>query len=377
MPNFPIGAIAALVVAIAIADSRADAIDPQLIAESHYPLTEAKVYKFHSERADRDLKLMVSLPASYESSGPDRRYPVLYVVDGQWHFVISQSAAGGLHYDRGWFESIVVGITWDGNVDDANRLRFEDFTISTLADNPATGKADKYLDFLQYELIPWVDEHYRTRQDRVLVGSSLGGLIAMYCLFTRPALFTDYLASSPAIWWDSQVIRRYQNAFAPQDLESPVRLYMARGGKEWGRQDIDAYAAELQAQSYPNLVIDFDVIEGAGHGGLNPEAFTRGLQFFFENKGLRLDPALTSVYEGSYHGAEGLPAVRVRAEDGQLFATDNQSNVEMLWVAVGENRFYLPNMGMEAWFVVNENQMATELVVKTEGGELHFQRQEE
>lgn len=349
---------------------------PELVAESHYPLVEASVYRFHSTRADRDLRLMVSLPASYATSGEDQRYPVIYVVDGQWHFNLAQSVAGGLAYDKGWQDSIVVGITWAGDVGDANRLRFEDLTISTPADRPTAGKADRYLDFLQHELMPWVDREFRSNDERALVGSSLGGLLSLYCLFTRPALFTDYLASTPSIGWDGQVIRKHQAKFLAQPPSEPVNLYLARGGMEWGQAGLDAYAEELEALDNPALVVGFDVIEGAGHGGLNPEAFTRGLQFFFANrKRTGLDVDLLSAYTGTYGGGEGLPLITVRAEDGQLYARESQGNNESRWVAVGDNRFYLTGLGAEASFVIEGDQPASELVIETEVGELRFTRQ--
>ena len=100
---------------------------PDYLAESEYPLVNAKIFEFHSRKAGRTYRIIVSLPGSYATSGDDKRYPVLYTVDGQWHFSVAQAAIGGLYYDRGARESIVVGITWVGDEDNANRLRVEDF----------------------------------------------------------------------------------------------------------------------------------------------------------------------------------------------------------------------------------------------------------
>jgi predicted alpha/beta superfamily hydrolase len=353
--------------------SALDNTDKHLV-ESKYPLVNAKVFEFQSEKAGRKYRIIVSLPGGYTTSGADTRYPVLYTVDGQWHFSISQAAAGGLYYDRGARENIVVGITWVGDVDNANRLRVEDFTPTNTDFNAGSGKADSYLDFIQYELIPYMAKNYRTSDDRTLSGSSFGGLLTLYCLFTRPALFTDYLASSPAIWWDEAVIRKYQNAFSDESLRAPVRLYVARGGMELGQKDVDIFMNELKAKKYRNLEIEFDVIEGAGHGGLNPEAFTRGMQFIFKKTRVRIDANQLAAYTGTYKGPTGWPDIEVRSDAGTLYSKDSQSKTELSWVAVEQNLFFVANTGAEVTFTTNENGEVTQLNLKVESGVFNFSK---
>ena len=368
--------VAALValVALVFVNLPVSALDTtaEHVVESKYPLVSAKIFEFQSEKAGRKYRIMVSLPGSYEASGADTRYPVLYTVDGQWHFSIAQAAVGGLYYDRGARESIVVGITWVGDVDNANRLRVEDFTPTKMDFNPESGKADSYLDFIQYELIPYMAKNYRTSDDRTLSGSSFGGLLTLYCLFTRPMLFSDYLATTPAIRWDESVIRKFQKSFSDDDLTSPTRLYVARGGMELGQKDIDLFVKELRAEKYRSLEIEFDVIEGAGHGGLNPEAFTRGMQFIFKKNRVRIDANQLAAYTGTYKGPSGRPDIKVTSSDGTLSSTDSQSNTELQWVAVEKNLFFVANTGGEVTFSVDENDEVTQLNLKLESGVFSF-----
>jgi predicted alpha/beta superfamily hydrolase len=361
-------------VALIFASLPVSALDTtaEYLVESKYPLVSARIFEFQSEKAGRKYRIMVSLPGSYDASGDDTHYPVLYTVDGQWHFSIAQAAAGGLYYDRGARESIVVGITWVGDVDNANRLRVEDFTPTKTDFNPESGKADSYLDFIQYELIPYMAKNYRTSDDRTLSGSSFGGLLTLYCLFTRPMLFSDYLASTPVIWWDESVIRKFQKSFSDEGLTSPTRLYVARGGMELGQKDIDLFVSELRAEKYRNLEIEFDVIEGAGHGGLNPEAFTRGMQFIFKKNRVRIDANQLAAYAGNYKGPSGWPDIKVTSSDGRLSSTDSQSNTELQWVAVEKNLFFVANTGGEVTFSVNENNEVTQLNFKVESGVFTF-----
>ena len=348
---------------------------PEYLAESSYPLTSARVFNFKSEKAGRTYKIMLNLPGGYDSADDGTRYPVLYTVDGQWHFPIAASVAGGLYYDRGARKSIVVGITWDGDEAEAIRLRVQDFTPTAMESFPGSGKADKYLDFLQYELIPYMAKHFRTSNDRTLSGSSFGGLVTLYCLFTRPAVFTDYLATTPATSWDDVVLKKYRISFAEKGLDSPVRLYAARGEIEHGKLGIDTFIEELKAENVKNLEVKFDVIKGAGHGGLNPEAFTRGMQFIFKKERIRISEAKLSAYAGFYKGETGSPDIHIRTHDGKLYLKNTQTNTESQLIAVKENLFYIPNSGAESTFLINGNQQVTHFKLITENGEFSFARQ--
>jgi predicted alpha/beta superfamily hydrolase len=354
----------------------ANALDPlpEYLVETHYPLGNARIFEFQSEKAGRKYQILLSLPGSYESSGPETRYPVHYVVDGQWHFSIVGAVVGGLYYDRGAREAIVVGITWDGDEAEANRLRVQDFTPTSDGSNPGSGKADKYLDFLQHELIPYVTEHYRASEERTIIGSSYGGLVSLYCLFTRPTLFTDYLASTPATGWDNGVIRKYKDAFKDKDLESPVSLYISRGEMESSRHEIGLFVEEMQAASFKNLEFDHDTIKGAGHGGVNPEAFTRGLQFMFKNSHPRKDDKELLAYAGLYKGQPGWPEILVSVKDGRLYSQDSSNKTDAQWVAVGENLFYITNTGTEAFFSMDDSQQVPQLNLKAESGVFSFKR---
>ena len=367
----------AVFVAVILASMSVGALETssEFLVEMQYPLGNAKVFEFQSEKAGRKYQILVSLPGSYETSGADTRYPVLYTVDGQWHFSIAGSVIGGLYYDRGARESIVVGITWEGDEANANRLRAEDFTPTNTKQVPGSGKADRYLDFLQFELIPYMTENYRSSEDRTLSGSSYGGLLTLYCLFTRPTLFSDYLASTPAISWDDGVIRKYQKSFSDSDLLSPARLYIARGEMELGQGDIDVFANELKTEKYRNLEIEFDIIKGAGHGGLNPEAFTRGVQYIFKKNRVHIDEKRLAAYAGTYKGPAGWPDIEISSIDGSLHSMNLQTKKEFQLVAVGKNLFYVANSGAEISFAVDEDDNVTHMNLKVESGVFSFTKE--
>ena len=69
-----------------------------------------------------------------------------------------------------------------------------------------SGGADNFFDFIEQELIPYVNKNYRTNSFKILSGHSFGRLLAIYALQSRPQLFQANFAFSPSLWWHDQVI---------------------------------------------------------------------------------------------------------------------------------------------------------------------------
>jgi predicted alpha/beta superfamily hydrolase len=77
-------------------------------------------------------------------------------------------------------------------------LRARDFTPTRTSGDPNSGGAPAFLDFLEHELIPFIDRTYRTNtSDRGLLGHSLGGLFALYALEQRPRCFSELSPQAP------------------------------------------------------------------------------------------------------------------------------------------------------------------------------------
>ena len=95
---------------------------------------------------------------------------------------------------------IVVGITYPGASANYDSLRAVDYTPVASPSNHQSGDGTKFLAFLKTELIPFIEKNYSADPSRrALMGSSLGGLFALYAMFTEPKLFSGYVAASPAV----------------------------------------------------------------------------------------------------------------------------------------------------------------------------------
>jgi uncharacterized protein len=187
----------------------------------------------YSTTLGENRQLWVHVPAQpkgYEIFA-SKRYPVLYLLDGDWHF---QSVTGMLHFlssenSVGIIpEMIVVAIV--------NTNRTRDFT-PTNSTKDWNGNEQRYLkysgggknftDFLQKELIPYIDSKYSTEQYRMLVGHSFGGLMVVNTFIEKPALFNSYVAIDPSLWWDDKVVLKNAATAIQKDKVGNKKLFLA------------------------------------------------------------------------------------------------------------------------------------------------------
>lgn len=169
------------------------------------------------------------LPPSYRES--ERRYPVLYMHDGQNIFDEATSHVGEWQVDesmqmlaREGIEAIVVGIPNMG----AERLN----EYSPFRDpKHGGGKGEKYLEFLVETVKPLIDAEFRTRPDRGhtgVMGSSMGGFISLCACYLHPEIFGIAGVVSPAFWFADGAIY----GFVEKAPQVPGRLYMDVGFRE-------------------------------------------------------------------------------------------------------------------------------------------------
>jgi len=232
----------------------------------------------------RHYQLYVALPESY-GKDPTRRYPVVYVTDGYWDFVKISAIGGSLAYDRVVPEFITIGLGYSGanlNYGDLRRWELSPVPVGDSGEN--SGHAADFLRVLKTQIIPLVDKGYRTDPShRVLAGSSLGGLFALYTMLNSPDLFQGYIAATPAVTLGDDWLFRYEDQFAKSGVTLHQRLYMTVGGNESPAylNGIIRFNQRLAARRYPDLAYEFRIIEGERHSGGVFEAYTRGLRHVF------------------------------------------------------------------------------------------------
>jgi len=135
-----------------------------------------------------------------QSASSKLHYPVIYLLDGDWHFVSVIGMLQHLSYTNGNTicpEMIVVGIP--------STDRYRDLTPTCdSAYSVNSGGNEKFLSFIEKELIPYIDSAYPVEPYRMLIGHSLGGLTVMNALENHSNLFNAYVAIDPSMWWNNQ-----------------------------------------------------------------------------------------------------------------------------------------------------------------------------
>ena len=191
---------------------------------------------FAMPQLGRHRRVWLYLPPGYAAE--ERRYPVLYMHDGQNIFDAATGYAGEWGVDEaldtlragGAPPAIVVA------VDNGQELRADEYIPWESREVGAGGEGRAYVTFLVETLKPYVDAHYRTlpgRESTGVAGSSLGGLISLFAGLEHPDVFGRIGVFSPAFWVSPQVF----DFAADRPLRSGTRLYMVTGGREGDRAD--------------------------------------------------------------------------------------------------------------------------------------------
>lgn len=187
---------------------------------------ESVVESIASKILEENRELLVYLPNNYELN-KHRKYPVLYLLDGQRNFAHAIGTLDLLNQSKMAQEMIIVAII--------NTHRTRDFT-PTYDENydrwgRSSGGADEFLNFLNQELIPHVNKNYRTNNFRVLSGHSLGALFSIYALQSSPETFQAYFAFSPSLWWHDQMMLQDAKQFYSNSDELNKYLYINMGSE--------------------------------------------------------------------------------------------------------------------------------------------------
>lgn len=183
----------------------------------------------YSPQLSNHRDILVYLPKSYKAS--QRRYPVLYMHDGQNLFDAATSFAGEWRVDETLkelagqgIEAIVVGISNIG------ARRYQEYIPFPSPDLPDAA-GDQYVAFVADTLKPIIDRDFRTQPGREhtgIMGSSLGGLISLYAFFRRPDVFGLVGAVSPSLRWGNEGIFPFVEAAR----FVPGRVYLDVGTAE-------------------------------------------------------------------------------------------------------------------------------------------------
>lgn len=230
---------------------------------------------------DEERTCLISLPDSYNDSAQvAKKYPIIILLDGYTHF---KTASGIVHFmssnrnrNNLMPESIIVAIE---NVD-----RERDFTVTKIkTKRPNTmGGGRNFLNFIENELIPYIDENYRTEPYRTLVGHSLGGLLTLNSYLDKNSIFNAYISIDPSIWWNEEMMKNKVDSISSISLNKKLYIATANQGEanyERNKQRHDNLYELITEKSEEPLNVEIQYFENENHRSVPLIALYDGLMY--------------------------------------------------------------------------------------------------
>ncbi len=234
-----------------------------------------------SDILDEKRTCLINFPDSYyDASEVDEKYPIVILLDGYTHF---KTAIGIVHFlssdrNRNYLmsKSIIVAIE---NID-----RERDFTVTKIkTKRPNTmGGGKKFLDFIQKELVPYLDKNYKTEQSRTLIGHSLGGLLTLNSYMDKNSIFDAYICIDPSIWWNEEIMKNKVDSISSVSLNKKLYIATANQGKanyERNKKRHDLLYALLRKKSDAGLNVKIEYFEKENHRSVSLIALYQGLKY--------------------------------------------------------------------------------------------------
>ena len=333
------------------------------VPDPHITIPNSAVHSFHSRINDTDYRLFIILPKTYATS--DKRYPVLYLLDGNDTATIAWLTRSRQHSDMP--EIIFVGIGYPeplagppiplpGKPAVAPAQRSADYALYNTTEpwSPPKDKgAPVFLKVIEQEIIPYIDSHYRTDpSNRGLGGHSLGGLFAAYALFHAGDTFDKYWIGSPSLRWDNSVLFKDEAQYAATHKDLNARVIADVGGQEsktFMREPLFAMMDKVKSRHYPHLTWQTIVLANEDHGTLPIAGMPQVINFLYGPPFVELTPSQRSAIVGDWRLPDGA-LVHLEFEGNLLFATglpllsNTDPRKEQLITPIGDNQFELRTM---------------------------------
>lgn len=199
-----------------------------------------------------------------------KKYPVVYVLDGQSHFKSVVAMVQQLSSSNAIPEMIVVGI-----LNNTNRMR----DLTPTNPDPSkdlsaknSGGGEKFISFIEKELIPHVESKFSTAPYRLLIGHSVGGLTVINTLIHHKNLFNAYVSIDASMWWDKQKLLNESKPILERENYSGKRLFLAiANGMEKG---VDTLSVQRDTSENTELIrYNLQLIKEINHNKKNQLVF--------------------------------------------------------------------------------------------------------
>jgi predicted alpha/beta superfamily hydrolase len=251
-----------------------------------------EVHQIKSKVLKEKRSIWVGLPTNYHK---DSSYAVVYVLDAEHRFELSYTLAKELFENQGTIpEVIVVGIPHIDRFHRINDLTFTDSKVDGQGNKDTigyfnssiTGNGQNFLQFLENEVLPFVDKEYSTNGFNTLMGHSIGGYFCAYILPIQKS-FSAFQIYDPSIWYnEGDAIKHLQ-----KELDSNYKnnIFISKGiAFEGPREYVDHHLLMIDSlgtflRNYPKLTITTATYE-KDHNAMYLFSVMDGLTSLFKNE---------------------------------------------------------------------------------------------
>jgi len=242
------------------------------------------VHLIHSRVLNQDRHIYIYVP-KLDSAEIDKALPVLYLLDGENHFHILSAY---IEYLRHWKiipSIIVVGIVSVDRVKDLtptnSLINFDGQVDSTYK---TSGGNEQFLNFIQEELMPYMEANYKTSPFKLFAGHSFGGLTAIYCMLMRPDAFDAYIAISPSLWFDNKyVLRLAEKKLSELSMRNKTFFYSVGNEDGTFRNDLLKFDKLLKHVRLKTFEYEYKYYPSEDHMTEPIPAYYDALRFVYKN----------------------------------------------------------------------------------------------
>ncbi len=282
-----------------------------LFCQEKENLNSNEKHVVYSNVIGEEKEYWIHLPNNYDKS--EGEYPVLFITDGDEFFYLASGTSEFMSTEYLIPECIVVGILHNNRNHDLTPTHSTKF-VNGLECNAAkvSGGGDTLLQFIEKELIPRIENNYRTGPYRIFAGHSLGGLLSVYAYLNYNYLFDAFIAMDPALNWDNNLCENLLNnkTYLSTDLES--RLYISsahnapsgKRDKSALRLSQEAFCEELKKNNIENIKHEY--FEEQNHMTVPYRSLYEGLVYSFPGYYILEDPMfkLDTAFLGKFYATQ-------------------------------------------------------------------------
>ncbi|MEQ9147004.1 MAG: alpha/beta hydrolase-fold protein [Cytophagales bacterium] len=241
---------------------------PLVAQDKQVSIANTESFEIQSKEVDDKYNISVSFPFGYNQSA--KEYAVLYVLDANVTFAMVRDIQLLASFEPENASLLVVGVGYE-NFNSWMSKRSRDYTSN------GKGEASKFLAFIENELIPEIDQRYRTNSQRIIYGHSSAALFGLFTLFNSTS-FEAFIVTSPSVDEDEEFTFRLEEASKSKQLKGRVYASFGTKEKQLFKSKYQEFVEQLKSRNHQQLKMMSEEFDGSHMTTMAP-AFLNGLLF--------------------------------------------------------------------------------------------------